>query len=118
ALVCCGNSVSAAPAQNSADRPTRLRVSDPALSSTLVAHGARVLADYGSYQLIETSDTSVSDGRPGVELEAEFDLIELNTGHLDTRGAEMKALRRPLAPFIGKRLHLVHFIGPIKPEWY
>ena len=36
---------------------------------------------------------------------------------LDTRAAEIQALRRPAGAFAGKRLHLIQFAGPVKPEW-
>ena len=44
--------------------------------------------------------------------------ILLNTGSLDTASAGMRALRRSVGSFSGKRLHLVQFAGPIQPEWY
>jgi hypothetical protein len=35
-------------------RPHKVRVSDPAAAAELKAQGARLLADYGSFQLFET----------------------------------------------------------------
>lgn len=46
-----------------------------------------------------------------------MNFIEFNTGRFDTRSAEARALRAARAPLAGKRLHLVQFAGPIKPEW-
>ena len=104
---------SAAPAS-----PHKVRVSDPALAESLVARGGKLVADYGSFRLIEADDvalTNVDTSR--AELEDEFDVVELNAKPLNTRAPETKALRRVVGGFAGKRLHLVHFAGPVKPEW-
>jgi len=100
-------------------RPHKLRVSDPATSAELKAQGAKLLADYGSFQLFETtaSPTLATLKQNQVESADETDFIELNAGHLDTRAPEVVALRKLALPFAGKKLHLVQFIGPIKPEW-
>ncbi len=100
-------------------RPHKVRVSDPAAATELKAQGARLLADYGSFQLYET-DIAPAPGtlkRERVESADETDFIELNAGHLDTRATEVVALRKTVAAFAGKKLHLVQFVGPIKPEW-
>lgn len=78
-----------------------------------------MLADYGSFQLFETdaAPAPVTLRRARIESAAESDFIELNTGALDTRAPEVMALRKQALPFAGKQLHLVQFVGPIKPEW-
>lgn len=100
-------------------RPLKVRVSDPGVAAELQAQGARLLADYGSFQLFETVApaplTTLNPDR--VERADEADFIELNTGPLDTRAPEVIALRKMAVPFAGKKLHLVQFVGPIKPEW-
>lgn len=99
-------------------RPHKLRVSDPSEVAGLKAGGARVLADYGSFQILETDETFPALAKAGrAESADESDFIELNARPLDTRGTEIMALRKTIAPFAGKRLHLVQFVGPIKPEW-
>ncbi|MCW5851977.1 MAG: S8 family serine peptidase [Anaerolineae bacterium] len=55
---------------------------------------------------------------PGMTPRDEDNLILLNSGALDTTSPQVKALRQPLVPFEGKRLHLVHFAGPVQPDWY
>ncbi len=94
-------------------------MSDPAAAAALQAQGARLLADYGSFQLFETDPTPTTAPlkRDQVESADESDIIELNAVHLDTRAAEVMALRKTVVPFAGKKLHLVQFVGPIKPEW-
>ncbi|TSA41813.1 MAG: hypothetical protein D4R57_00160, partial [Verrucomicrobiales bacterium] len=103
---------------NASARPQKIRVSDPAAAAELKAQGARVLADYGSFQLLETDAPSPNALRQGrAESADESDFIELNAGALDTRAPEVVAMRKNVGGFGGRRFHLVHFVGPIKPEW-
>lgn len=100
-------------------RPHKVRVSDPAAAAELTAQGARLLADYGSFQLFETvaAPGTATLQRERIESADESDFIELNAGHLDTRADAVIALRKTALPSAGKKLHLVQFVGPIKPEW-
>jgi len=99
-------------------RPQKLRVSDPALAATMLAEGGRLLADYGSFRLIETDALSAMRGRAnGAEVLEAADTVQLNAGPLDTRVPEVKALRQAVGAFRGRRLHLIQFIGPVKAEW-
>jgi hypothetical protein len=98
--------------------PHKLRVSDPALAESLVLQGGRLVADYGSFQIIETDQPSSAGTEDGRSQPAdEMNLIQLNSVTLDTTRPQAQALRQPTGTFAGKRLHLVHFVGPIKPEW-
>ncbi len=98
-------------------RPQKIRVTDPA-AAELKAQGARMLADYGSFQLLEMDAPSPNALRQArAETADDSDFIELNAGHLDTRAAEVVAMRKSVGGFGGRKLHLVHFVGPIKPEW-
>ncbi len=47
----------------------------------------------------------------------EYNLIKLNAAPLDTSLPQIQALRQPVAAFDGKRMHLVHFAGPVQPAW-
>ncbi len=98
----------------------KVRVSDPTVAVQLQARGAKLLADYGSFQLFETTGAPAPGLLKNIPSESavESDFIELNSGPIDTRTAAAKALRLNLTPFVGKRLHLVQFVGPIKPEWH
>jgi subtilisin-like proprotein convertase family protein len=104
-----------------ARRTHKLRVSDPAAAARLVAAGGRLVADYGSFQILEIPATAPGLAAPmsgaGVEQRDDFDTILLNAGPIDTAAAPAGTAAAPLAAFEGKRLHLVHFAGPVKPEW-
>ena len=114
----CLLAVAVAVVQTAAARPHKLRVSDPAQADELKARGARLLADYGSFQILETDDAALASARLSrVEAADDLDFIELNAGRLDTRAPDVMARRRAIAPAAGSRLHLVQFVGPIKPEW-
>ncbi len=94
--------------------PQKWRVQDPAVARSLMADGGKLVADYGSFQVIETPTAQA--GLAGAE-PAEESEIELNAGKLDTRTPQVKLLRKAVGSFTGKRLHLIQFAGPIKPEW-
>jgi Subtilase family/HYR domain len=87
-----------------------------------MAKGGRLVADYGSYKLIEVD--SATAGKLGrerrAELRDEYNLILLNTGAIDTTTRAAAALRAQSSISNGarKKLHLVQFAGPIKPKWY
>jgi subtilisin-like proprotein convertase family protein len=101
----------------------KVRVSDPALARELITTGATLIADYGAFRLLEADPARVAPliqaGR--AEARDEEDLVLLNTRALDTRSDEAQArtaARAPVETFAGRRLHLVQFAGPVKPEWY
>ena len=96
----------------------KVQVDDPEQRAQFLAKGARLVADYGSYQLFDadTVDPQMLRGRK-IELRDDYDIIQLNAAPLDTTRAEIKALRKPLAAFTDKRMHLVQFAGPVLPEW-
>ena len=98
--------------------PHKWRVDDSALAKSLVSHGGKLVADYGGFQIIQADDTILTNlDASRVEEEDDFDAIKLNAARLDTRTAEVRTLRKPAGVFTGKRLHLVQFAGPLKPEW-
>ena len=98
--------------------PHKLRVGDPELAQSLVARGGKLIADYGGFQLIEADDSILTNlDTRRVEREDDFDEIKLNAKILNTRNAQVQALRKSSGNFSGKRLHLVQFAGPVKPEW-
>ena len=98
---------------------SKLRVSDPLVADTLQAGGARLVADYGSFQVFEASAATATelaaDGLDNVTYENN---IELHAGWVDTRNAVAQQARTRAAAFGGKRLHLVQFAGPVKAEWH
>jgi PKD repeat protein len=103
----------------SSSKIQKLRVNDPKLSQEFISKGAELIADYGSFQVlrVDQSLASAAQGNPAVESVTRHNIIELNTGPLDTTMPAIQALRLPAAVSTGKRLHLLQFAGPIKPEW-
>ncbi|MCC6819423.1 MAG: S8 family serine peptidase [Verrucomicrobia subdivision 3 bacterium] len=96
----------------------KLRVKDPTLAQELLQNGGKLVADYGSFQVIETDQPNQAEGRTDrTQLADASDHLELNTGRLDTRSPLVKSLRKTRGAFPGRRLHLVQFAGPVKPEW-
>ncbi len=121
ALLVAGELLAAATLSRRAGR--KVRVSDPGLARELITTGATLIADYGAFQLLEADPARVAPliqaGR--AEARDEEDLVLLNTRALDTRSDEAQArnaARAPVETFAGRRLHLVQFAGPVKPEWY
>lgn len=82
--------------------------------------GARLIADYGAYCLLEIDRASLPDIKdlPGFQNRSEYDFVTLNTGWLSTRGSYAPQSSGVVEVFSGKRLHLVQFTGPVQPEWY
>ena len=97
----------------------RLRVDDPAVASQILADGGRLIADYGSFQMMEANAsaerTFAGSGR--VENRDEDNRILLNAGEVDTTTDVAKLARRAPTQFAGRRLHLIQFAGPVKAEW-
>ena len=98
--------------------PHKWRVSDSTLAKSLVARGGKLIADYSGFQIIQADDAAMTNlDVSRMENEDEYDAIKLNAARLNTRSQEILLLREPAGVFAGKRLHLVQFAGPVKPEW-
>jgi uncharacterized repeat protein (TIGR01451 family) len=98
--------------------PHKVRVKDPELARELMTRGGKLIADYGSFQWIETPEPVAPDARrERAQLEDGTDTVELNSVRIHTRSPEGQALRKLSGGFAGRRLHLIQFAGPIKPEW-
>lgn len=105
----------------------KIKLSNRLLAEEIQKQGGRLIADYGSYKLLEVDGetaTSFQDNR-SVEIKDDYNLILLNAGQIDTTElADEKKAREPdpaasatEAP-AAKRLHLVQFQGPVMPEWH
>src|SRR5713101_5752781 len=84
--------------------PHKLQVSQRALGSRIIAGGGRMIADYGSsqlYEIVQLPPDLVADTHAVIR--DEYNWILLNAAHLDTTKREVKALRKPLESFQGKR---------------
>ncbi|WP_239014352.1 S8 family serine peptidase [Archangium violaceum] len=89
-------------------------------AAALEQKGARVIGDYGSYKLVEVDDATL-DSLPAaqdVELRDDYDQILLNAGVIDTSSEHAKSMRGMKKMAAGKSFHIVHFDGPVRPEWY
>jgi subtilisin-like proprotein convertase family protein len=99
------------------DENHRIYVRDPSLLAEITARGGHVIADYGSYQVIEVDPALARslNGREGVEWRDEDSQVLLNAGAVNVKQESAKRLRG--VKTAARRLHLVQFVGPIKPEW-
>lgn len=93
----------------------KVRVGDSQTAQALIAGGGKLVEDYGGFQVIET--TASPGGSPLIPNADERDVIELNSARIVTRSASGSLAAKAPAAFNGRKLHLVQFVGPIKPEW-
>ncbi len=97
----------------------KIQVSDPSLARQLIAAGATKVAEYGGFQLLEVAGPAPAMAVAGdAQDRDDYYFVELNSGSLDTRSPAVMARRQPLAPFRGRRCHLVQFAGPVTPAWH
>jgi subtilisin-like proprotein convertase family protein len=99
-------------------RRHKIYARDGKVAAGIVSQGGRLIADYGSFQVLEAGESTAlaAAGSGLAEVRDEQNLILLNSGSLDTSRDDVQALRN--APVGDRRLHLVQFAGPIKPEWH
>jgi subtilisin-like proprotein convertase family protein len=94
----------------------KVRVTDPVIARQLTQVGAKVVADYGSFQVLEAGGETVGNVA-GVEVRPDYNVIQLNAGAIHTTTPAAQALRAPVGSFAGKRLHLIQFGGPVREDW-
>jgi hypothetical protein len=96
----------------------KVQVRDPETARQIVNDGGRLLADYGSYRLYQVDQVRPELLQSGaVEVRDDCSLVRLNAGCIDTSTATVQTVRQTASSLPGKRMHLVQFVGPIKPEW-
>ena len=96
----------------------KVKVWDSSTARLIAENGGQLLADYGSFQLYEIATLRPEMLDPDkAEVRDDSNGIFLNAATIDTSTAATKALRQPVGPFTGKRLHLVQFVGPMKNAW-
>jgi len=95
--------------------PVQWQVNDPETVNTFLLNGATLVAEYDSYTILETAGAMETSGR--AEKLEPAQLIHLHAGVIDTSKPETQARRLAVDSFTGKRLHLVQWSGPVKPEW-
>ena len=120
ALSTYGLPLAAAPAPAKSTSLVKVRVSNASVASRLVAEGAQNVGSYGAFSILRVESTEAARlvAARLAELTPQDDSILLNVGAIDTRSPELAAQRNAAASFEGRRLHLVQFAGPIRPEWY
>lgn len=98
----------------------KIAVSDRQLLGSLTAQGAQVVADYGSYVLLNANDQVANNLRNtrGAELVDDYNKVMLNSGAIDTQTNAALNLRSIPAAGAGKDMRLIQFAGPIKSEWH
>jgi len=97
--------------------PHKLRVEDPVIVKNLVAQGAKVVGDYGTFSVLSADDSLFSGISNRVEVADQWNLIRLNARPINTGLPEIKASRKAVGSFTGRHLHLVQFAGPVKERW-
>ena len=96
----------------------KVSVSNPQLAQTLKSQGGRVIADYGSFVLLEVNAAVANSltASGSAQVVDENNLVLLNAGAIDTTSE--KPTRAAINMKAGKQMHLIQFAGPIRPEWY
>ena len=89
-------------------------------AQALEQQGATVVADYGSYKLLQVSSNhlAVLSADVGAELRDDYNQILLNAGAIDTASTHAQSQRGVRKSAVGNSLHMVQFAGPVRPEWY
>ncbi len=108
-------------AENSKTAPRRhkFQVSDSAIAAKLIVQGAKPLADYDGFKIFDAADVDAKTlAGQGGEIRDDYDSVFLHAGTIDTTTAQATALKKAVGNFAGKKLHLIQFIGPPKPEWH
>ncbi len=95
----------------------KIRSHDTAATQRLIADGGKLVADYGTFQVVEATALAMAKEQGKVESVDTENFIELHAGAVDTRTSATKSLRKARGSFRGKGLHLVQFAAPVKPEW-
>jgi hypothetical protein len=96
----------------------KVQVRDSSTAAQVANDGGQLLADYGSYRLYQVDQVRTGLVESGAaEVRDDCNLVRLNAATIDTSTATVQAARQAISPSRGKRMHLVQFVGPIKPEW-
>ena len=113
----------AAPFQAPAQTEGRVKLKVPgpvAARQAMSGATGKLVADYGTFQILEVDEATAGEllKNPEVSHRDDFDYLALSTGRIQTASTEAR-LQAAQAPetFTGRRLHLIQFAGPVKPEW-
>lgn len=90
------------------DQPARARLNATPLAAI----------DYQSFTLLDVDTPTLARLGAQAEVRDDFNLILLNARTIDTSVANLTGRPVSEGSFSGKRLRLVQFAGPVRPEWY
>ena len=98
----------------------KVSVTDRQLVANLTTQGGRVVADYGSFVLMNVSDSAAASlaGNHNAQVVDSYNQVLLNSGTIDTSTVASQAARAISNAGSGKQMRLVQFAGPIRAEWY
>jgi subtilisin family serine protease len=98
----------------------KLSVRDHQLAESLKDRGARVVADYGNFVLLDANDALANSlaGNASAEIVDYNNLILLNARTIDTSTRDAQSIRGTGAAKSGNQMRLIQFKGPIRREWY
>jgi subtilisin-like proprotein convertase family protein len=99
----------------------KIQISDPNVVDTLKARKVRTVGEYGSFTVVEVDTATAEEltGKKQGEWRDDYNVIMLNAVPIDTTSdSAVKMQEAGAVDSTGRRLHLVHFPGPIKPEGY
>ncbi len=100
----------------------KISVSDRSQIEKLQELGARIIADYGSFILMEANEAAVRSAANvhGTQSADHNNLILLNAGTIDTNTPQAQSTRSTTnsGSGSGNQMRLIQFAGPIRPEWY
>ena len=115
-----GPSALAQGANQKAAASHKLSVRDRHLAESLKSRGARVVADYGSFVLLEANDALANSvaGNASADIVDYNNLILLNARRINTGTPQAQSIRGSQGANSGNQMRLIQFKGPIRPEWY
>ncbi|HEX3989098.1 MAG TPA: hypothetical protein VHZ30_06680, partial [Verrucomicrobiae bacterium] len=93
------------------------QVADKLTAGRIAGKGGRLIADYGGYKLYEGALSAFDLPGEKAEIRDQYNYILLNAARIDTSKPEAQAMRKKIGPFVGKRMHIVQFAGPIQTGW-
>jgi hypothetical protein len=98
----------------------KLSVRDRQLAESLKDRGARVVADYGNFVLLEANDALANSvaGNASAQVVDHNNLILLNAKTIDTSTREAQSIRGAGTVKSGNQMRLIQFKGPIQRQWY
>ncbi len=98
----------------------KVQVENPDLVRQIQALGGRLVAEYGSFAVLDVDSQLVETltQNPEVSVRDTYNVVQLNAGLLDTTGLVAQELHALASDFAGQELFLVQFAGPMTPEWY